>query len=240
MRRVLTGCAALLFWGVPLCSSRHGGPCCPRPLHFQPGSPPAGWSARRAGLGPGSPNFGFPAGGTRRRTPGLGNHRGADPLLGRGLYFGGICYDSQPDLILARELKRDSELRNDDTFTILLDTFHDHRNAFVFRTNPRGTKFDAQITDEQRELNGERDEKWRTAARIGEQGWVLEIEIPWKTLRSQPSRLQTWGIDFERVIRRQGEETYGANTIRTMSITPFPVTVTWSTSRRFKVDSGCG
>lgn len=127
------------------------------------------------------------------------------------IYFGVLCYDSEPKKILARELGRDNELQNDDIFSILLDTFHDHRNAFVFRINPRGTKFDAQITDEQRELNVEWDEKWRAAAQMGQEGWSAEIEIPWKTLRSQPGRLQTWGVDFERVIRRKAEETYWAN-----------------------------
>lgn len=127
------------------------------------------------------------------------------------LYFGVICYDSNPRAILATEMQRDNPLDNDDVFTVLLDTFHDHRNAFLFRTNALGTKFDAVITDEQRLLNVEWDEKWYTAASIGEEGWSVEIEIPWKTLRSQSEKVQTWGIDFERMVRRKAEEDYWAS-----------------------------
>jgi len=69
---------------------------------------------------------------------------------GENLYFGVHCLDSDPDGILARELRRDNPLQNDDTFAIILDTFHDHRNAFLFRINPRGTQYDALITEEDR------------------------------------------------------------------------------------------
>lgn len=127
------------------------------------------------------------------------------------IYFGVLCHDSDPDSVLATELRRDDQLRNDDTFTIMLDTFHDHRNGFVFRTNALGTKFDAVITDEEQELNLEWDEKWQTGAHINEVGWSVEIAIPWKTLRSRERDVQTWGIDFERIIRRKGEETSWAN-----------------------------
>ena len=124
------------------------------------------------------------------------------------LYFGVFCYDSDPESILATEYRRDDLLLNDDTFAVMLDTFHDHRNGFVFRTNSLGTKFDAVITDEERNLNLEWDEKWQTAAGSNEKGWVVEIQIPWATLRSQSQEVQTWGIDFERNIRRKAEETY--------------------------------
>ena len=161
-----------------------------------------------------------------QQGPVAGDFRQREPYIGQpateptevrilysedSLYFGVRCYDSDPESILTTEYRRDDLLLNDDTFTILLDTFHDHRSGFVFRTNALGTKFDAIITDEERDLNLEWDEKWRTAAHINDEGWFLEIEIPWSTLRSQSERMQTWGIDFERMIRRKAEETYWSN-----------------------------
>ena len=53
------------------------------------------------------------------------------------LYFGVVCSDSQADGILATELRRDNRFTNDDSFAIILDTFHDHRNSFLFRINPQ-------------------------------------------------------------------------------------------------------
>ncbi|MBI3940046.1 MAG: carbohydrate binding family 9 domain-containing protein [Acidobacteria bacterium] len=127
------------------------------------------------------------------------------------LYFGITCYDSEPDKIRATELRRDNELSSDDSVWIILDTFHDHRNSFLFKTNPLGTKFDAQVTDEGKDLNPQWDEKWEVRARINDLGWTAEIEIPFKTLRVIDKKEQTWGIDFKRVVVRKNEEALWSN-----------------------------
>ena len=49
------------------------------------------------------------------------------------LYFGVRCFESRAEGILATELRRDNDFANDDSFAVILDTFHDHRNAFLFR-----------------------------------------------------------------------------------------------------------
>ncbi|MDA2933477.1 carbohydrate binding family 9 domain-containing protein [Acidobacteria bacterium AH-259-D05] len=127
------------------------------------------------------------------------------------IYFAIRCFDSEPEKIIARERRRDDPLANDDSIAIILDTFHDHRNAFVFKTNPLGTQYDALITDERREVNANWDEKWTIATAMVDEGWIVEIEIPLKILRIQPGETQTWGIDFERVIQRKNEFTYWNN-----------------------------
>ncbi|MFQ5741034.1 MAG: DUF5916 domain-containing protein [Acidobacteriota bacterium] len=129
---------------------------------------------------------------------------------GKAVYLGVTCYDSEPGLIRATELRRDDRLENDDRFSVLFDTFHDRRNAYLFRTNPLGTKFDAQISDEKRDFNTQWDEKWNSAARVNGKGWIAEIKIPFKTLRSGTQKSQTWGLNFERVIVRKNEKVYWA------------------------------
>ena len=52
------------------------------------------------------------------------------------IYFGVLLYDSNPDAIRATELRRDNTLGNDDVFELILDTFHDRRNGYLFRINP--------------------------------------------------------------------------------------------------------
>ncbi|MCH8267043.1 MAG: carbohydrate binding family 9 domain-containing protein [Acidobacteria bacterium] len=124
------------------------------------------------------------------------------------LYIGIICYDSGAEGIRATERRRDNELVNDDTVSIVLDTFHDHRNAFLFRTNPLGAQYDALITDEGNDLNENWDETWDVVSQINPAGWTVEFAIPFKSLRLSEDAVQRWGIDLERVIRRKNEQAY--------------------------------
>ena len=121
------------------------------------------------------------------------------------------CLDSDPSRILATELRRDNDFINDDTFSILLDTLHDHRNGYLLRINPLGTQFDALVTDEGRVVDANWNEVWTSVARVNEAGWTAEIEIPFKALRLNGDANQIWGLDFERVIRRKSEMTYWSN-----------------------------
>lgn len=129
----------------------------------------------------------------------------------KAIFFGVICYDSQPDKIIARERGRDDSLGSDDTFELILDTFHDHQSAFLFRTNPLGTQFDSWITDEGRRENRDWDERWEVAAKITEIGWIAEIQIPFKSIRTSDKAEHLWGIDFRRNIRRKNEEAAWSN-----------------------------
>ena len=127
------------------------------------------------------------------------------------LYIGLIFYDSNPQGILATDRRRDSKLENDDVVTVVLDTFHDHRSAFMFRTNPLGTQYDALITDEGNTLNENWDEKWDVMTQITPAGWTAEFAIPFKSLRVSEEDGNIWGLDLERVIRRKNEQTYWTN-----------------------------
>ena len=71
----------------------------------------------------------------------------------RNLYIGIRAFDSDAARIQARDLTRDSDLSNDDKVEILIDTYHDRRNAYRFAVNPFGTQQDALITDEGRDVN---------------------------------------------------------------------------------------
>ncbi len=120
------------------------------------------------------------------------------------IYVSFINFDTEPDKITATDLRRDSRLQADDTIAVFFDTFHDHRNGYVFRVNPLGTKYDATVKDET-ELNSQWDEKWEAAAQITERGWEAEMAIPWKAVRF-PAGDHIWGMGFKREIRRRNEE----------------------------------
>src|SRR6266516_942146 len=123
----------------------------------------------------------------------------------RNLYIGIHAFDSEPSRINARELVRDASFSNDDKVDILLDTYHDKRNAFRFTVNPLGTQQDALITDEGRDVNLSWDSPWLSSGHIDQTGWIVEIAIPLTTLRFRQGE-DTWGLNVARAIRRKNEQ----------------------------------
>jgi len=124
------------------------------------------------------------------------------------LYIGAELADGDASGIRASELRRDNTLESDDSFAVLLDTYLDNRNAFVFRVNPRGTRYDALIRNESRFYYADWDEQWTAAAVLTDTGWSVELVIPFKVLRFRSAPTQSWGLNFERVIKRKNELAY--------------------------------
>ncbi len=123
----------------------------------------------------------------------------------KNLYLGIQAFDADPARINARDLVRDSLFATDDRIEIILDTYHDRRNAFRFAVNPLGTQQDALITDEGRDVNRSWDGSWISAGRIDAKGYIVEIAIPLTTLRFTEG-IDAWGFNVSRVIRRKNEE----------------------------------
>ena len=126
------------------------------------------------------------------------------------LYVGVLAHDRQPEGILTSELSKDFNRQSGDDFEIVLDTFRDERNGYMFATNARGAKWDAQMINEGREINENWDALWNVKTRIMESGWYAEIAIPFRTLRFGSADAQTWGINFQRRIRRRNEDSFWA------------------------------
>ncbi len=123
------------------------------------------------------------------------------------LYIGAILYDD-PEGILVFQKRRDGFLSADDRFMWILDTFHDGRTGYFFETNAAGVMGDALISSGGgRGGGGGRawDGIWQVQTSIRPDGWSLEIEIPFRTLNFDPTS-ETWGINFQRTIRRRNEE----------------------------------
>ena len=101
---------------------------------------------------------------------------------------------------------------------MLLDTFADRRNGFVFATNARGAKADTQIANEGRDVNPNWDAVWWVDAHRDDEGWTAEFRIPFKTLRFQGGDAHEWGINFSRRIRRKNEISYWSPVSRAYTI----------------------
>ena len=131
------------------------------------------------------------------------------------IYVAARVWDSAPpSQWVANEMRRDTrQLRQNDTFAVILDTFYDRRNAVAFYTNPIGALADFQITNEGNP-NSDWNPVWDVRTGRFEGGWTVEMEIPFKSLRYRPGPSQIWGVQLRRNVRRKNEWNY---------ITPLPI-----------------
>lgn len=123
-------------------------------------------------------------------------------------YIGVVCHDADPAGVIINDIRKDFAAGEQDTFEVILDTFADRRNGFVFVTNAAGAKSDAQIANEGRDVNASWDAVWTVATKRDADGWTAEIRIPFKTLRFERGADRVWGVNFSRRIRRKNETDY--------------------------------
>ncbi len=133
----------------------------------------------------------------------------------QNLYVAVASFDSEPDKIVVSESRRDADLGDTDSIQILLDTFNDGQNAFVFGTNPFGIEYDGQVMAEGqagRTFSGGINTDWNAdfvvRSQTTERGWEAEFAIPLKTLRYNPGEDRTWGVNAMRNIRRKNEQVF--------------------------------
>jgi hypothetical protein len=145
---------------------------------------------------------------------------------GQALYVGAWLYDSDPAGIVSGAQLRDGDISKSDYFGILLDTYHDRQNGFVFTTTPAGIEYDGQVANEGEgggvQLPGQTaamagalggfnlnwDGSWTVATSVDSAGWYAEFRIPFTTLRYGAGEQQTWGLNLVRSIRRRSEEAF--------------------------------
>jgi len=112
----------------------------------------------------------------------------------RNFYAAFHARDPQPKNIRARYQERDVD-GGDDSVGLWIDTFNDDRRAYKFRVNPLGVQRDSIFSDVQNSEDLSWDAIWESAARITDDGYIVEIAIPLQQLRI-PARSgpQTWGL----------------------------------------------
>jgi len=123
----------------------------------------------------------------------------------QNLYVAFVCKDAR-DAIRGRMSKRE-DIQSDDQVAVYLDTFHDRRHAYLFAVNPLGVQSDALVTEGQDD-DYDFDTVWRSEGRLTEDGYVVLLSIPFKSLRFPRARMQDWGIALGRVIFRNDERSF--------------------------------
>lgn len=121
------------------------------------------------------------------------------------VYFGFWCYDSEPEKIVGRMTKRDTDIRSDDSVYVLLDTFHDRRTCYYVCTNLLGTQWDGRITENGRTFDSTWDGIWKSAAQRTDFGWTAEFAVELRSIKYEPGEDKTWGLSLGRGIPRKLE-----------------------------------
>ena len=152
---------------------------------------------RVEGLTQGHPEDGEPAS-QRTRI-----YLGYDDL---NLYVVFVAFDDEPEKLRAN-LSRRERIFDDDTVEIMLDTFHDQRRAFAFLCNPRGVQWNALWTEGQG-FDMAWNTVWQSRGQVTDQGYVVWMAIPFKSLRFDPGEEHTWGLIFVRDIPRNNETSF--------------------------------
>jgi hypothetical protein len=165
------------------------------------------------------------------------------------------CYQRTP--VIAKNQSRDALSKNDDMVGLIIDTYNDNRTGYGFLINPLGTQIDFKINDDGTNIDLNWDTEWKCASAEFNGGWSVELMIPLTSLKFRKG-LDTWGVNFGRVIRSEFETVYwtgplsndfrisqggkvtGLNTTgRRMQVTLFPyLSVFKTTGKKINSDGG--
>jgi hypothetical protein len=121
------------------------------------------------------------------------------------VYVSAMLYDSAPDSIPA-ELRERDQIGNADWFGVFFSPYQDGINGNGFIVSSAGVQFDAQYTTFGEDSNW--DAVWESQIQIVENGWVVEMRIPYSMLRFPKQEIQQWDINFGRQIQRLGEKSF--------------------------------
>ncbi|MEQ1910676.1 MAG: DUF5916 domain-containing protein [Vicinamibacterales bacterium] len=122
------------------------------------------------------------------------------------LYLSARLYDTDPEGIVATELRRDNTTiySGNDVIGFALDTFYDRRSSFAFFTTPAGARMEGQTSNE-RQWNGDWNPVWEVKVDRFGGGWTVEVAVPFKSLRYRPGEGQVWGFNAIRAKRSTNE-----------------------------------
>ena len=153
--------------------------------------------------------------------PGAGDFLQRNPLDGKpasertevwvafdeqALYVAARLFDSEPGKIVGLLGRRDDEL-DSDWFSFAVDPYFDRRSGYSFNVNPAGSIIDRTLYNDEWS-DSTWDGIWESAARIDEQGWTVEMRIPYNQLRFPARSEYIWGVNFKRTIQRKNEQDY--------------------------------
>jgi hypothetical protein len=122
----------------------------------------------------------------------------------RALYCIMLCYDDTKNIQRTKGMLDDG---GGDIVSIMLDTFDDRRTAYKFAVTAAGVRADCRLLDDGRNRDYNWDGVWFSAASIRDWGFVIEWEIPYRSIQYH-EKLTEWGLDFDRWNPSRAEDIY--------------------------------
>ena len=124
------------------------------------------------------------------------------------VYFAVMCYDSEPDKIVSRLVRRDDYVESDKV-QIILDPHYNRQRGFSFTIYPSGSVIDGIVGGGGPDgWSNAWDGVWEAKTYIHENGWAVECRIPFYMFRFSPKDKYTWGLQVEREISRRKERSH--------------------------------
>lgn len=128
-----------------------------------------------------------------------------------GIYVGAIMYDDNPSQI-EQTLGRRDDFNRADWFVVSFDSYFNRQNAYTFGVNAAGIQYDGIRSSGGfgggpglSGVDDSWDAVWYSDVRVTNEGWIVEMQIPYSMLRFPEIEVQTWGVHFTRRIPRFGE-----------------------------------
>ena len=135
----------------------------------------------------------------------------------RSIYIGAKLHDRSPDKIFKEISIRDDFRANSDNFSVHINPFNDGQNIFQFEVSSANVQTDIKISANDRDVNW--NAVWKSEVQIVDDGWIVEMEIPYSAIRFPKKETQVWGINFFRDIRRYRESSSWNMVDRTLANT---------------------
>jgi hypothetical protein len=123
------------------------------------------------------------------------------------LYIGVRCFDEDPDRIITRLSRTETDMYSEDSFAIFMDPRHDHRTGVKFGANPSGMREDSNRYNDYLRDNSW-DGFWWVESQVDSLGWAAEFKIPFKNFRFAKNQAPIWGLNMQRSLRRFNEQAY--------------------------------
>lgn len=120
-----------------------------------------------------------------------------------GVYFGIDMRDPHPENIAKEKTERD-KIGVDDAFGITINGYNDKQQAMLFIVQASGVQVDSRLANNTQD-DFSWNAVWYSGVRINENGWTAEIKIPYFELRFPKKEVQTWGINFVRLIQKTNQ-----------------------------------
>ncbi len=131
----------------------------------------------------------------------------------QAIYVAAYLYDSAPDSIMVDFTKRDNIYNgNTDSFKLTLNPYNDGQNIYQFEVSSANVQADSKksVTGGRQTMMSHYGDfswnaVWESAVQIVDDGWIVELKIPYSAIRFPKDEIQKWGINFWRTIRRTRE-----------------------------------